>query len=625
MNRYNNKYFAMKMDSISRLTVVLLFIGPISLLGQESDRLTHSVYEDKVPHSYLESETSSTIGSLEEYVRLNQELPSEKIFLHLDRPDYMQGDTIWFKAYLWYGFDQLPDTLSGVLYVDLISSQGHIMLTRKLLIQNGTAHGQFSLDSTITSGSYSLCAYTRLMQNPDMGDPFCQTVIINPSRQNFHFECIPVIRKQPGNDSLQMRLKFFEIDPDGNLNSTYKHDISYTLKIGDQILLEGAISLENTKKYILTCGLTGLSTLDSLADLEIFIQDDILFFEYQFHIPLQEYIDLQFFPEGGNLVCGLESKVAFKAIGPDGLGREVIGEIKTGDDTLVTGFSSAHKGMGTFMLKPEPNKKYFAHLWFNKRKYIVPLPPAAEKGVAMSVLFSAENDNPFVLIKQKPGGVIEPKYVIGSAYGKIWFAAIVKTFRDSSRLQVPLDLLPEGICRLTVLNAEFNPECERLIYVDKNQRLFIEVTPDSSSYNPRSRVALQIDVSDASGIPVETELSISVVDKEQINEAGVSQGISEYKLLESELKGYIEDIDSYFENGHCTNNGALDLLMLTQGYRKFVPAEQSMEELKFRPEKGFDITGRIEFEGSKLREKKFNYQEVNLTLLSYSEDFYIET
>ena len=88
--------------------------------------------------------------SAEESEQLIPAFPGEKVYLHLDRPNYMQGDTIWFKAYSWYGYDQVPDTFSRVLYVDLVSPESGVELNRKLLIQNGTSQGDFRLDKNIT-------------------------------------------------------------------------------------------------------------------------------------------------------------------------------------------------------------------------------------------------------------------------------------------------------------------------------------------------------------------------------------------------------------------------------------------------------------------------------------------
>jgi hypothetical protein len=612
----SSKYFLITPNLRSYLFLIIIFISA-GLSGQ------HSVNTAQLGNS--EEVILDDIESLDEYVHLNQELPSEKIFLHLDRPSYIQGDTIWFKAFLWYGYDQIPDTISGVLYVDLINPQGSVMLRRKLQVQNGTAHGDFVLDSTITSGSHFLRAYTRLMHNPNMGDPFNLEIPIIPAGQNIHFECIPVIKKHTGNDSLQLKLKFFEIDPSGNLNRSYTHDIDYSLKIGDQILQQDVISLENTKEYIVSYSLASLHTIDSLADLEISIQDDRMAYENLFHIPLQEYIDLQFFPEGGNLINGLESKVAFKAIGPDGLGREVSGEVRTKDDIVVTRVSSTHKGMGTFMLKPNTNKEYYAHIWFSKRKYVIPLPTASSKGLIMSVTYPNGYDDPYVSIKQNLNGTTELKYIVGSAYGKIWFSAEIKAFQDSSSLKIPTDLLPEGICRLTVLNADFKAECERLIYVNKDQGFEIELTPDSSSYEQRSRVTLHIKAADFGWAPVQAELSIAVLDREQISQNSLHSGIKGYKLLNSELQGYIEDVDTYYENGSWANVNLLDLLLLSQGYRKFAPVSITGDDLKFIPEKSHDITGKIEFTGSKSRKRKFDYQTIKLNLLSLSDDLHLDT
>lgn len=603
--------------------VLLLIFIPSGLYGQKSDQLHQSSKQDTVMPGFLVPDIRTGIGSIEEYIQLNQEHPSEKVFLHLDRPNYMQGDTIWFKAYLWYGYDQLPDTISGILYVDLISAEDSVVLKRKLLIQNGISHGDFCLDSTISPGRYLIRACTRLMQNPNAGQPFYQTVIINPANQNFQFECLPAILKQTGNDSLKIGFRFYEIDPAGNLNSNYKHDITYALKIGDRLLQKGNILATNTEEYVLKYSLGDISTYDSIVEFEISIQDNDLTFEKQFQIPLQERIDMQFFPEGGKLVNGLESKVAFKAIGADGLSREVNGEIKTDDGEVVAGFKSSHKGMGAFLLKPKANKEYFAHLWYNKLKYIIPLPSISKEGSVMSIRYTGDNNDPFLSIKQKPSGGISKKYVIGNAYGKIWLSAQINTFKDSCGLKIPLELLPEGVCRLTILNEDFEPECERLIYIDKNLRFKIEVTPDSSSYGTRSKVSLLIKTTGPNGLPVITDLSLAVVDREQITDDSEVHGISAYKLLESELQGYIEDVDSYFNNGNCTNKSALDLLMLTQGYRKFVPANSNMDEQKFQPEKSFEITGKIKSNSRKSREKKFNYREIDLMLLCSSEDYYL--
>jgi hypothetical protein len=597
------------------ILVILLLILPFSISGQQSSQTSEYTISDTVKQNSDLTDLNNHYESIEEFIQNNQEVPYEKIFLHIDRPDYITGDTIWFKAYSWYGYDQIPDTISGVLHVDLINSEGKVVQKRKLLIRNGTTHGEFCLDTTIIPGRYLLRAYTLLMHNLNSGEPFYQAVTINPANQNFHLESIPVIIKQTKNDSLKIVLRFFETDRAGNFINKNNHRISYSLKIGDRVLKD-SIRAENTKEHILRYSLAGINKHDSIAEFKVSINETLLTFEKQIQIPLQDNIDLQFFPEGGTLVNSLESKVAFKAIGVDGLSREISGDIRTNEDSLVSVFKSSHKGMGVFKMKPNVGKEYFAHFWYNNQKYIVPLSPASEKGTALSVTFNHTDKDRLLTIKRVPSEETTSKYIIGTSYGKIWFSATVKLFIDSCSLKIPLELLPEGICRLTVLNNNFEPECERLIYINKNQRVKIEVIPDSASYSTRSRVSLSIKVTDLNGTPVQTDLSLAVVGKEQNSKDAGVHGIVAVKLLESELKGNIEDADSYFKSDSSEINDALDLLVLTQGYRKFLLQSTRPYGSIYKPEKHFEISGYLKLDGTKSQERKFNYRDIGLSLIS---------
>jgi hypothetical protein len=550
--------------------------------------------------------------SLEEYSRLNQAPPGQKIYLHLDRFNYMQGDTIWFKAYTWYGYDQLPDTLNAVLHVELLDPSGKTRLTRKLLIFKGISHGEFCLDTTISPGNYTIRAYTRWMGNQNTGEPFYQKITISPADQIFLADCTPVILKQAGSDSLKVSFRFNEIDKEGNLKNKFSQKVNYSLNMGGQLLDTGQMLAENSMEHILKYSLADIGEKEATAVFELSIRDEKLNFSKKFRIPVSENIDIQFFPEGGKLVNGLPCKLAFKAIGTDGLSREVEGVIETEDGEFVTGLESSHKGMGAFMLKPIPGKKYFARVLFNNRKYLIPLPAASESGCAMSVSFPENGKDPYLTLRYSSSEKATQKYLAVSAYGTVWFTGIIKEAMDSIRVRIPLELLPEGVCILTVLNGDFKPECERLFFVDKKKQFNIDVIPDSSSYSTRSKVTLLIKTSGKDGFPLMTDLSLSVVDKEQVTENVKVNGISAYKLLESELKGYIEDAGFYFRNDSSVDNSSLDLLLLTQGYRKFLPGNPNPEAQKFQPERSFSISGNIKLNGSKTREAKFNYKDVSL-------------
>jgi hypothetical protein len=552
-----------------------------------------------------------------------QTLPIEKIFLHIDRPNYIQGDTIWFKAYIWFGYDQVPDTVSKILHVDLIGPSGQIENSLKLLILNGTSNGEFCLEKNIKPGTYTLRAYTRWMQNPNTGEPFYQDIRIDPISQNFIVDCIPKIRKESGKDSLYVSFKFFELDQSGEIIDNRNHRVFYSFKTRNQLIDTGQFFTYGSKTQVFKYRLSEKDQPDSLAVFNLSINDNLLTFNKQFDISLQDAIDIQFLPEGGKLVNDLISRVAFKAIGIDGLSREVDGTIQSQDGTLVTTFKTSHKGMGTFIIKPEHGKKYSAHLWFAGRNYIIPLPPADDKGSVMTVTLDENGKNFYLAFKQSNDELITQKYIAASAYGKVIFISPINLQSDSCNILIPTDLLPQGVIRLTVFNNSIKPECERLLYVDKYQRFKISVKPDSLSYSNRSKVSLSINAKSLDGNPVQADLSISVVDKGQIT--GELHGISAYKLLESELHGYIEDVDYYFNNDSCINRNDLDLVLLTHGYRRLITTSVKPTLLQYLPERAHDISGRIVKSGNSSRINKFNYSNLDLILMCPSKKPFFNT
>jgi len=584
-----------------------------SLSQVQTSVVESTSYNYKVTDNFLQRDTIPL--SIGEYVSSTRSLPYEKIYLHLDRTGYLTGDTIWFKAYSWYGYEQIPDTLSKIMYVDLLDEGGKTRFTRKLLIDNGISEGDFCIDTTIGPGRYLIRAYTRWMQNLNTGDPFYQNITIRSAGENFQIECTPLILKNSEGDSLRVSFRFLEMDPEGNLKDSYTHKMKFRFRIGDQLLDSGQVNAVNTREEVFRSDLQGIDKKAAMAVFELSIDDKRVSVNKQFEIPLRDDIDIQFFPEGGTFIGGIQSRVAFKAIGPDGLSRNVKGFIETKEGDVITGFESLHKGMGDFLLKPETGREYFAHLLYNNRNYLIPLPHASEQGCSMIVSSLLNDYNRYLTIKCSTSEINSYKYVTGSTNGKIWFSALCKITKDSSSFRIPDELLPEGICRLTVLSADFTPESERLLYVDRNERIKIDIQPDSSSYGNRSKVTLMINTTGLDGTPVKANLSVAVVDIEQTTRDATINGISTYKLLESELRGIIEDAGYYFKDVNCTDFKMLDLLLLTQGYRKFKASDTSFNGIKFQPETGLNVSGNLVLNGNRARSGKFNYRTVDMTFV----------
>ncbi len=96
----------------------------------------------------------------------------EKVYLHTDKSYYYPGDAIWFKGYLVHHSPYLTDSMSAVLYVDLISPEHKILETKNFRIDSGRVNGDLVLPGSLQSGNYYLRAYTNWMRNYDETDFF---------------------------------------------------------------------------------------------------------------------------------------------------------------------------------------------------------------------------------------------------------------------------------------------------------------------------------------------------------------------------------------------------------------------------------------------------------------------
>jgi hypothetical protein len=103
--------------------------------------------------------------------------PIQKVYLHLDRDEYMAGQTVWFKAYFYSEYQ--PDDKSTSLYVELVEPISSAIISRKTFpIYLGVSRGQIELPDTLASKPYIIRAYTTLMLNHEPGFVYNRPVTI---------------------------------------------------------------------------------------------------------------------------------------------------------------------------------------------------------------------------------------------------------------------------------------------------------------------------------------------------------------------------------------------------------------------------------------------------------------
>ncbi len=94
---------------------------------------------------------------------LNEKYPQEKIYIAYNQSDYVAGEIIWFKGFVFSGY-YLSD-ISTNLYVEVYNSNKNIVSKKIIPLFKGIAEGNLSMPDTISEGVYFIRAYTNWMLN----------------------------------------------------------------------------------------------------------------------------------------------------------------------------------------------------------------------------------------------------------------------------------------------------------------------------------------------------------------------------------------------------------------------------------------------------------------------------
>lgn len=395
--------------------------------------------------------------------------PIEKIYFHFDRNDYIAGQTIWFKGYLFSDF--LPSDKSTSLFVELLNSSSIIISRQVLPIFGGYSRGQIDLPDSLAEGSYCLRAYTATMLNHD-------------------------------------------------------HDFLYK---------KSFFIFGKSKKAV---------PATDVAKREI---------------------RMEFFPEGGNFISGLSNTIAYKATNENGLPVTVSGVIKKESGEQVAEFNSVHDGMGYFDLKAEEKTRYYAVLKDDPsgNKYYLPSP--TNKGIVLRVI-SVGKTKEFEILQRNDDPVFRAAYMIGQMQHHTVFKKMFRENKDEMTGSIQTTNLSSGILQITVFNKDGLPLAERLTFVDNREYVQLgDITTDTLNFSARGRNHFTLSLKDTVGGSFSVSISDPAFDSETARGDNIFSGL----LLTSDLKGYIHRPAWYFSSTSDTVQNALDLVMMTNGWRRF--------------------------------------------------------
>lgn len=456
---------------------------------------------------------ADVIDSLEAELRDHPQV-QEKVFIHTDNTCYYVGDTLWYRAFVLRSDDLKPTDISKIVYVELVSPEGIVVQRQRLVASDrGYTHGDFVLGDSLYSGYYELRAYTRWNLNFNVSH---RHYVVNDRRKFYNY---------------QMAADYFR-----QWDGLYSRVVPIYEKPAEKGDYDGKYIVNRPKEDLMK--------------------------------PAEPALHVAFFPEGGQLVQGVQSRVAFEVTNQNGEWVDIEGQLDDG-----TRLATGHQGRGTFMLTPGRDRAEASFQW-NGKTWTFKLPKAEAEGV---------------VVRYEPGK-LTLSGTRAAAYALLCRGRLCRMERIEPGAEATCSIdeaqLPTGINEVMVLDKQAQPVASRLFFVNHHDRMVpLTLTTDKTDYAPFEPVSL------TAGAEVDAPVSVSVSVRDgRTDDPSYDDGnMLTDLLLSSELRGFIAYPGWYFQNDDDEHRRALDVLMMVQGWRRYKRANR----LRYAPETGLTVEGHV--------------------------------
>ena len=294
----------------------------------------------------------------------------------------------------------------------------------------------------------------------------------------------------------------------------------------------------------------------------------------------KEKLSVRFFPEGGQLVEGVTSQVAFKAESKDEGNIELSGTIYTKEGAEISSFETLHDGMGHFKYTPSAQPAV-AKVDFQGKKYEFTLPQALPNGYVLSTV-----NNAGALLVKVSCNAATPQDTLAvfiSHQGRPYVHQLISCRADTPQeFILPTRKLPAGVLQVSLINRAGNTLCERFVFSNPRAPLQLSAEGLKEVYTPYAPIRCELQVKNAKGEPISGDVSVSIRDAVRSDYLEYDNNIFTDLLLTSDLKGYIHQPGYYFASPSPRKQTELDILLIVHGWRKY-DMSQAISTAPFTP------------------------------------------
>lgn len=502
--------------------------------------------------------------------------PREKIFVHTDKPYYRLKDTMWLKGYILTSAEHAANDSSKIAYIEIFDAAGSVVKRVNPPCNLGLFESYIALSATdFSQGQYLLRAYTRYMRN--FGDSLFFALpfnIIDPANDAWK---VSVQRLSFDNNRLRLSARLSE----AQLAATGKKQVTIRLRSKNKNLFRTSFIPRSSGEIIADTLLADVKdqnlVMEITGDKDLHVSVPVI---TGMHSPR----DIQFFPEGGSFIAGLNQRLGFKAINNKGAGIPFNGIIKDSKGTTITNFSSLRYGMGIVNFTPKAGEIYTA---ISDNGDTLLLPPVENSGISLMVHNETGEDSVRVRIQgsiDKVGGYV---YFTTTCRGLVLARGRVLLKSEPYELKLNRSSLPSGVIVCTVYNEQQQPVNERSFFIWQDDGLQLAAVPHKTAYAKKDSVSIGLKVLDKDKQPVAGSFSVSVIDTSQVSVSPDRENLLSYMFLASDIQGRIEEPYYYFRHALSPETEAL---MLTQGW---VSYRRSGLPMPYAYEKNFSISGKV--------------------------------
>jgi hypothetical protein len=285
-------------------------------------------------------------------------------------------------------------------------------------------------------------------------------------------------------------------------------------------------------------------------------------------------LGVEFFPEGGDLVAGLPTRVYFRARTGQGDPSDLEGSVVDGQGREVVPVrSKGQRGLGSFRITPRLGEVYTLRITALSGTALRPqLPEVRPAGVVLSVPAGVSRAGDPLRVTVQHRGPARTVVVAAFCRGRLVDQKAVVLGGEETEVALNPVAGAQGVVRVTVYQptqGRLVPLVERLVYRLPARRLQMEVRADRPHYRPGERVTIDIRSANEKGAAAPAWLLASVVNEMALD--GEPNGVAPYYLTaEIRRPEDLEEADVWVRDDAAAF-AALDLFLGTQGWRRFQP------------------------------------------------------